>query len=429
MLMDSFQKHLSTKKERYFWLSLLGLFIFLSLNRHSKAGINNYHSEIWADKAGYYIYLPATFIYGWHTERLPEQIDIKTGQGFRVMDNQTILTKYTYGVALFEFPFFISNYVIQSLTGGDLTGFGASYARSISIAGSFWLTWGLYLFSMFLRNFIPSKLAITYSMILLTGSNLLYYGIIDGGMSHVYSFFLFASLLHVIIKIKSQGTRVKKILIGLIIGLIVIVRPINLLFLAFGATAVIFIKFISVKEIIRLAFSPHVLMMIALCVIPQTFYWDYSFGQAIVFSYEGESFDHFIQPPIHKFLFAPHNGLFAYSPLWFLFFLPLSEKGISRITLSHITGFVLIVYVFSSWWNWNFGCGFGCRTLCEYSTVFSLPFFILNSQLILKNRLIQIAILLFILINLKLTFSYDQCWQGTDWDWQQYIKILLGPTK
>jgi hypothetical protein len=86
---------------------ILGFFIFLSLNRHSKSGIQNYHSEIWADKAGYYIYLPAFFIYNFQVDGLPAEIDKKTGNGFIVRDGK-IITKYTYGVALLQAPFFIT---------------------------------------------------------------------------------------------------------------------------------------------------------------------------------------------------------------------------------------------------------------------------------------------------------------------------------
>jgi len=57
-------------------LSLFYFFtVFLTLNRHSRTGIQNYHSEIWADKAGYYIYLPSFFIYNFDGKKLPKIID------------------------------------------------------------------------------------------------------------------------------------------------------------------------------------------------------------------------------------------------------------------------------------------------------------------------------------------------------------------
>lgn len=431
MLIQWIKEKLLARKEYIFWPALLGLLIFLSLNRHSKSGVNNYHSEIWADKAGYYIYLPATVIYGWQTTNLPPEIDQKTGDGFRITDHQTIVTKYTYGVSLFEFPFFVSNYFIQQITEGDLTGFGKSYAGSISIASCFWLTWGLYLFSLALRKFISTNRAIANSFLLLAGTNLLYYGIIDGGMSHVYSFFLFSLLLYLITEKKPEPTMLYRFLFGLAIGLILVVRPVNLLFVALLFTASVCLSHISMKEIVKLVFSPIVVVTIVLCILPQTIYWNYSYGHPLVFSYEGESFEHLTRPPLHKYLFAPHNGLFTYSPMWLLFFIPLIRRDIInlKIRISHLTGFIIITYIFASWWNWNYGCGFGCRTMSEYTAVFSLPFFIFYSEKIYGNRLLQVILAICILINLKLIFSYDQCWQGEDWDWQLYANLLFGPTK
>ena len=69
-------------------LSLFYFFtVFLTLNRHSRTGIQNYHSEIWADKAGYYIYLPSFFIYNFDGKKLPKKIDTFTGNGFVIEKN------------------------------------------------------------------------------------------------------------------------------------------------------------------------------------------------------------------------------------------------------------------------------------------------------------------------------------------------------
>ena len=44
----------------FIYLILLTSLIFLTLDRHNHYGyLDDYRSELWADKAGYYIYLPA----------------------------------------------------------------------------------------------------------------------------------------------------------------------------------------------------------------------------------------------------------------------------------------------------------------------------------------------------------------------------------
>jgi len=72
----------------------------LSLYRHKDIDSNSFRTEIWADRAGYYVYLPTTFIYNFSTEKFSENIESKTGEGFVVnKEKNRIETKYTYGVA------------------------------------------------------------------------------------------------------------------------------------------------------------------------------------------------------------------------------------------------------------------------------------------------------------------------------------------
>ncbi len=100
------------RKHKYIYLILVicfaGIALFLTFNRHSKSGYFNYHSEIWADKGGYYVYLPAAFKFKFNPDNFPDSIDDKTGHGFTLdYENKKVLTKYTYGVALLQLPFFL----------------------------------------------------------------------------------------------------------------------------------------------------------------------------------------------------------------------------------------------------------------------------------------------------------------------------------
>ncbi len=67
----------------------------------------NWQSIYWADASGYYIYLPAAFIHGFHAENYPQNVDSKFGYGFTVDRNSNkIFTKYPMGIAMLTFPFF-----------------------------------------------------------------------------------------------------------------------------------------------------------------------------------------------------------------------------------------------------------------------------------------------------------------------------------
>ena len=85
-----------------------GVLIFLTFNRHSKSGYYNYHSELWADKAGYYVYLPASLKYNFKANDFPDSIDMKVGYGFKLdLEENKVLTKYTYGVAFLQSFFYL----------------------------------------------------------------------------------------------------------------------------------------------------------------------------------------------------------------------------------------------------------------------------------------------------------------------------------
>ncbi len=72
---------------------VLALLIFY---KHEKLEDFDWKCEIFADQSGYYVYLPATFIYHFSAEKMPENIVNKTGLGFKFdSSHNRILTKYT----------------------------------------------------------------------------------------------------------------------------------------------------------------------------------------------------------------------------------------------------------------------------------------------------------------------------------------------
>jgi len=97
-------------------LFFLSLFIFsttVTLKQHQGRGILNWQSEIWADMAGYYVYLPATFFYHFDASKTPPGIDEKTGYGFFLdRTHNKVVTGYFYGVSLLVSPFFFAGHVI-----------------------------------------------------------------------------------------------------------------------------------------------------------------------------------------------------------------------------------------------------------------------------------------------------------------------------
>lgn len=423
-------KKTNAKVKTLLLLLLLGFTILLSLNRHSKSGIHNYHSEIWADKAGYYVYLPALFIYNFQTEEMPVDIDKKTGDGFFIEDGK-IVTKYTYGVALMQAPFFFVCHGISKLFGLNDDGFTEQYHKMINISAVFYSFFSLILLYFFLVRYLSSQTAILTLTCLYLGTNIFYYAFFETGMSHIYSLFLFSSFLYLGPFVTNGQKKYHYLFFGLVVGLIIVVRPLNVMFLP-----VYFIfnsfKFSEIKSNLKnylLIIVPAVVI-----IVPQLIYWKYSSGSYFLYSYGQESFTNIFQPEVIKLWFSTNNGLFIYNPmilfcligLFFLF------KESPKISISVALFFAFITYVFASWHDWAYGCSYGSRPYVEYLCLLALPLGFFIDKLKTKSALYSVVsalLIAFILFNQKLIFSYDGCWYGGVWDWPEFLNLLLSETK
>ena len=183
-----------------FLLFCIGV-IFFTFNRHSKTGRFNYHSEIYADRAGYYVYLPAMFQYQFNPKKFPSGINEKIGEGFHYnTDSTRVITKYTYGVALMQLPFYLIAQTISYSQGTPSDGFSILNHKMVNLACVFYFLASLViLFRTFSNLYSNRTLLIVFGLIFL-GTNLHYYAIFDTGMSHMYSFFLHSCVISLFYK-------------------------------------------------------------------------------------------------------------------------------------------------------------------------------------------------------------------------------------
>lgn len=425
-------------KEKHFYiigiLLFLGISIFLTFNRHSRSGYFNYHSEIWNDKAGYYVYLPATFKFNFNAKEFPDSIDHKTGEGF-LLDKKSnkVLTKYTYGVALMQSPFFLLADLAANPLNHERTGFSPVYHWSINIASVFYLVLGLAFLMKFLIFYFNKKDSLLTILSIFIATNLYYYSIDETGMSHVYSFSLFCLFLYYInaTKFLLFKSNWKNIGFGFLIGLIVLIRPTNILFLS----TLLFLDIRNKSEVISrikglLRTILPTLFGIAIVIIPQLIYWNYVEGTFIHYSYKDEGFN-LLTTKIFSVWFAPRNGLFLYTPFYFIIItcLVVMIKNKKLNGLYILALFCTLSYVLSSWWDWGFGCSFGSRSHVEYLSIYSIPvaygFSQINQLNFLKKFSFFITILILIIVNLKMSYKYDGCFYGEHyWDWNEYITFF-----
>jgi hypothetical protein len=359
----------------FLFLLVYALFSFISLNRHSKSKIYTYHSELWADKAGYNVYLPALFIYDFDATKFKDSLDYKVGNGF-TLDTSTkkIITKYPYGVSLLQSPFWL---IAHSLS-ETKDGYSMPYQKAIDFAGCFYLTLGLF-FLFFIFNRLHSVWqSILFSLLVLFSSGICYYGIFETGMSHIYSFCTLSILLYLLLNKQNLKTTNYLLLIGILSLIYLIIRPINVLFLIPILGYFLYQNheaYFNRSTILTIT-KQQIILIISICtllILPQLLYYNYAFGSFLVKSYQNEPFEIPTLSRITELLFSPNNGLLIYYPVCLVMII-YSFLTNHKFTFLLLSLFIIYTLIYASWWSLSLGCGFGHRAMNDIILVLFAPF-------------------------------------------------------
>ncbi|MBS1589491.1 MAG: hypothetical protein JST52_07755 [Bacteroidetes bacterium] len=343
-------------KFNIFLLSLLFLYTYTIFNRFNWSE----NQTLGWDAAQYYSYLPAVFIYNDLGRQdfyagVNEKYKLTPGQNAHAFYEQPQtgkrVCKYAIGLAVMEMPFFLIADTMTKLTHSYLAdGYSPYYRLSVCFATVFYTIIGLFYLKKLLQRYFDDDIVLYALVIISLGTNLYHYSVFDMGMSHPFSFCLFAAFFYYVDKWYAAGKNLDLVLSGLLLGLITIVRPINVLVLlpaAFWNTQKITIIWKQLLASQRQRYG-WLLALLAFWVILllQLGYWKYTSGHWVHFSYEEEGFD-FQSPKILEGLFSYRKGWFIYTPiafvaLWGLFVL---RQQNSHLVLPIILFLVLDVYI------------------------------------------------------------------------------------
>ncbi len=341
------------------------------------------------DVTQYYSYLPATFMYHDYTFADPDSLWQEAHFKYTVAEGDTLPVKMTAGLAYLYSPFFLSahGYALNSSYPAD--GFSTPYKIGILFSALVFAILGFYFLSKFIAHFFSERIAVLTSLVVFLGTNLTYYTFVEP-MSHVYSFALISIFLFSCVRYFSSQSLFYTLVIGLSLGVLVLIRPVNFLVVLFPIVLLLsgYFKFRLQKTT-----ALHFLIIIGLCVlvtIPQLLYWRQVTGNWLYYSYGEEGF-FFLDPEIWKGLFSYRKGLFIYSPV-----LILSVFGFFQLFRSHkklaVASAILLVaaiWVIFSWWCWWYGGGFGARALIDYLPFMAIPLAAFLHWVSKKNILIK----------------------------------------
>ena len=407
-------------KASFFVVILLSAILIVGSFCHNDVSEAKSRVIAW-DVYGYYIYLPAVFIYHDTREYTFAQEHLKNYQvssdlyQLKKTDNKCVAPGYTMGLAILWLPFFILAHAFASITHlYPADGLSFPYQLAVVVASWFYAIIGLwFLRKTLLRFFSDYITALTIAAIVL-GTNYFNYVSYESGMPHGLLFSLYGVLLYGICCWYEKPTIKLSVVIGFLIALACLCRPSEIV-------VVVFFIFYGLQRLTALPqrltfFKKHWLqilfIVIAGCVTvaPQILYWRFNTGLWFYNGYEDHIFT-FLKPQILNGLFSYRKGWLIYTPLMLLslagFFTPrIRNAGLFYAVFGY---FIINLYIVFSWDTWWYASSFSCRALVQSYALLAFP--LASFLLYIESLKPPLKALVYLFIVLCIALNQFQAWQ------------------
>ncbi|MFA5329700.1 MAG: hypothetical protein WC384_18035 [Prolixibacteraceae bacterium] len=329
------------------------------------------------DVVSYYAYLPATFIFDDIKLEKRETFDNGIFWPEPLPDGNKVI-KTTMGMSILYSPFFFISHGIAKLSGDKAYGFSPIYKIGLLASAVFYFFLGLFFLRRILKIFFSEEIVALTILTTVLGTNLLNYSTFDACMSHVYNFALINTFVWYTIAWYKSPRLFNLLLLGLLSGLITLVRPSNIVVLQFFFIYGIFSKE-TLKQRIGMIFTKFhwfLFMGFAFVIvwIPQFIYWWSITGHFMVNSYPDEQFfwgnPHFIDG-----LFSYRKGWLIYTPvmIFALLGIPFLFRRLKEFSWAIAIFISVATYIIVSWWCWWYGGSFGMRSYVDYYGILAIP--------------------------------------------------------
>jgi hypothetical protein len=391
-------KRLSPSKLAVFFILLFSL-AFSYNNRFWERGLIEW------DVTYYYGYLPATFIYKDLKLKYAADPNFKGTLWPEPAPNGNLVIKTTAGLAILYCPFFLMAHGIAHLFPQlEANGYSPIYSFFLLVANIFYTILGFYFLRKILLKHFSEAITTYVILTFFFSTNLFFYSLYNA-MAHCYLFSLITIIVYYTCVWHQNPSVKNSILLGLLLGLTVLIRPTHLLLVLFFIFYDVY-NYESLKSKIQFllkTFSKSILIVLAafLVISIQLCYWKYITGSWIYWSYNSERF-FWTKPHIIEGLFGYRKGLFLYMPILFfatigLFLLRKSIKSMSLILPILI---LLITYILLCWWSWWFGGGFSIRPFVDLYVFFAIGLAAILQQIAsLKNVFLKATMFTLIILS------------------------------
>jgi hypothetical protein len=368
------------------------------------------------DSLGYYSYLPAVFIHKdidnldlttFHRVKTalnitkPEELhqDFHTGK----IINGKRLIMYTSGVAILQTPFFLMAHALAKPLGYEADGYSQPYKTMIFFSTIFYVLLGLWFVRKILRGYGFSELTVSLTLFLIAFcTNLYYFTVYSGYMSHAYLFALYAFLIWHTIQFYTKPNAKNIFLMGFFTGLIAVTRPLDALIVFVPMLYGIF-SWVDFKQRFVFLTQHKILVGVGLmgaflAILPQMIYWKEITGHWVFNSYLDNPFIYKLTQ-IRAGLIGFKNGWLVYTPIMFfalvgIYFMWKKKDATTALRLPIALFFPPYICYVYFWWCFNYINGFGSRPMIDTYALLAIPLSIFIEKIIKKPIILSFWLIL-----------------------------------
>lgn len=417
---------------------LLGLILLAYRFYHSEYFIHKPLQVTTWDAFGYYLYLPAAFIYSdlekldW-IDSIDQKYHLSGGKLYQAskLENGNRVCKYLGGTAIMQLPFFLLGHFISKFTDYPSDGFSTPYQYAIAFGAVFYCIFSLFILRRLLLAYFDDRTTSLCLLLMVLATNLIHYvSTYAAGMSHAFLFPLYVLVIYTTMKWHERPSLQMAFATGLILGIATIGRPTEIIML--------FIPLLwntHSKELSRLKWNflrNHKIHLYCIAgaaflgALPQLIYWKMVTGS---FLHDVGSKWVFLNP-FFRVLFGFENGWFIYTPVTVFFIAGLFFIKKYPFKNSFLVFCLLNIWIVISWFDWRYGATYSTRALIQSYPVFAFPLAaIINTILDTKFKYafyVLSAYLIF--VNQFQLYQYDKgILHYRDMNKEYYKRIYLNP--
>jgi hypothetical protein len=324
-----------------------------------------------------------------------------------------LVNKYTFGWALLTLPPFAVVHALQSITGGDTSGYSTAYDLAVALWHLLLVVAACAILMRAAAMLTDDRSAAVAVAAAFFATNLAYYTSVYPTMAHAASFAVVAIAVSLALRVyESPEDFAAWTASGLFAGLMVLLRPTDaVLLLALAPAAGRAMKSGRRRNWLLPAL---VAVGVVVAAVVQLCIWRISYGSWVVNSYgdNGEGFN-WLSPALPAILTSTNHGAWYFHPFLLLGFLGIIFGACSRdrsrrsLWLAMLLACVAHIYVHACWHDWSFSHSFGHRVFANSSPIVALGAAVLVHRLHgLRRAAVAATFVVLIAWNVLLTVTF-----------------------